>query len=589
MRYNFATHAQTIALAVSREVESSLRSLGALRAFLEHSQEVTEDEFALFTQDLAGSHSDGPPLLEWIPRVARRQRPQFEKELTALGVSRIHQVTDSFDLLPAADRDEYYVCRFVSRLLENSRIIGVDVYSKRTSTPSIESARDTGSMVATGPVKIIQRPQDLPAEVIYVPVYSGGVAPQMVEERRAKVRGMAALVLQPQVLVERALGFLRPGGFQVTLYDVQDPGPPYLLYRHRSKLSRASDPAVVEENCSTLSFCSELRVAGRRWELRATPLPRLVQRPPSWWSWTLLGSGFLVTGLLLAFAFVMRKRLRQVRGLVRRRTEQLRSANRAALAAYRARSQLLANVSHEIRTPLHAVIGMGELMLLTRLNPEQRQYASIIRDSGQSLLSIINDILDFSKGEAGRLKLEERPFSLRAEITSTAAMMRLQAEQKGIGFHVRVSEDIPDRVCGDQSRVRQVMVNLLNNAVKFTEQGRVTMSVALQNDEGIAATVRFSVSDSGIGISEEDQKQLFQPFHQVDGSSTRRFHGTGLGLAISRQLVELMGGTIGVTSELGRGSDFWFVVPLKVEEAATSAAGAVSTLERRDRPGHSKR
>ncbi len=259
-------------------------------------------------------------------------------------------------------------------------------------------------------------------------------------------------------------------------------------------------------------------------------------------------------------------------------------ASHAARVATRVKSQFLATMSHEIRTPMNGLIGMAELLSLTRLDAEQRQYIEVVQDSGQSLLRLLNDILDFSKIEAGKLDLERVDFNLRSQLDAVVSTLKGAFAAKGVLITTSVASSVPASLIGDPYRVRQILMNLFGNALKFTPRGgSVRASITVEPAESDIVNVHCTVVDTGVGIAPDVQDRLFEPFRQADDSTTRKYGGTGLGLSISKELVELMGGEIGVRSAMNEGSTFWFTLPLLTSRAGPRSSPQAPILGGGDR------
>ncbi len=489
--------------------------------------------------------------IRWVPRA------QLESFIAA----RRREGSPDFYIraLPGAPEStepaiEHFVTTYAEPPHFASMILGIDVATEPRRKGAAERARDTGLATLTRAVTFHARPNPQEGLMLFVPVHRPDGA----------FVGWAAVAFTAEAFFQSALADVQD---LVTLraYDDATPGHPMFA------------PDGSGEVVPPAERTTKLDLAGSTWTLGWNRTPRFpyVSKTPSAWA---AGCTALLSLLLAGLVVSLQSTGQRASSLAEERTRELAKALHAADAANRAKSEFLANMSHEIRTPMNGVLGMISLLLDGDLNEEQREFAQTAHSSGESLLQILNDVLDFSKLEAGRMRVETRPFDLGMVATNVIELLTPQAAEKGIGLALRWSPQNPRALVGDPGRLRQVLLNLAGNAVKFTPQGKVTLRVDCPECTAGKARIRFEVEDTGIGIAEDVQQQLFQKFTQADASITRRFGGTGLGLAISKELVELMGGDLGLKSAPGQGSTFWFELWLPVVAAAADTAAEQGVL-----------
>ncbi|MBB4640534.1 response regulator [Rhizorhapis suberifaciens] len=472
---------------------------------------------------------------------------------------------------------------------------GYDWGTDPSARAALIAARDSGQVSAAAHIALQGQAPDNPYVAVFAPIYTPGTDALMMtqEQRRIASRGFIVAIVRIADVVQDSMDLMPSSGVDVYLLDAtaqpdrrvifsllsaetarRSKGRPGSLDNaFKAKLYHSSS-LVVGRSVFTLYVSATDEYGHRRSELAAGPT-------------IALAGGLGVTVLLVIYLTSLANRRHKTERIVEERTAELRQLNRQleertlqleiserelrtakekAEDATRAKSQFLANMSHEIRTPMNGVIGAADLLNDTELAPAQREYLQMITQSADSLLHLINDILDFSKIEAGRLELETAPFHLRDELADTMQAFAGRAAEKGLELACHIAFDAPDSLMGDRHRLRQVLVNLVGNALRFTEKGEVVLDVQVDKRGDRHVGLHFAVSDTGSGIAFDKQNVIFDAFSQADTSFTRRFGGTGLGLSIASQLVALMGGRLEVESELGRGSVFRFSLPFKIAD-----------------------
>jgi signal transduction histidine kinase/CheY-like chemotaxis protein len=557
MRASFSAYAQEVQSSVEKQLAIYSQLLQQLCIAMTGPYPISEDQFSRLAHSDMQVHSE-VRVVEWAPLIPDRDRAAYEaaRQRREPGFH-ITQMDSRRTPVPAARREEYLPLTYVQPMERNRAAFGYDAASEPVRIDAIVRARRAGPghSVASAPLTLVQDAGPPSSLLLVQALETSGNGP-----------GVVQIGLRFQDLMQ-SLQLIKHGFVATRLIDRD-----------------AGDAILFDDMTNTLladKIEHRFEFGGRHYALQMIPTLKFVDASRKWDSFGILVGGLLVIVLLQMLLIQMSTHTSHVEQLVRQRTQALEESMRDAQSAARAKSDFLAAMSHELRTPMNGVIGMLSILLDAPLQPHERNLAETACNSAEALLNILNDILDFSKIEAGRMQLEIVDFDLLRLLDEVIDVLAFAAVDKDLELAGCADTEVPVALRGDPGRLRQILVNLAGNAVKFTEHGEVTITVRAIAVSSTATRLRFEVRDTGIGIEREKIPALFEPFVQADNSTTRRFGGTGLGLSICRRLVQSMGGTIGVDSTPGQGSLFWFEVPLERQAKAAETSFTAAAFKDR--------
>ena len=483
--------------------------------------------------------------IEYVPRA---QLDSFLAQTRA-------DAAPNFKIRSEGNRDDLMVIKFIEPLEDNLPALGYDIGSDPTRRAAAEHAMLTGEPTLTAPVQLQQSGR--PGALYLIPIYRDNINPPPQSERREKILGWVYAPIVVEALLRDA-----PAMFDnlvdVDIFDGATPTSACLLLDPDGNLASVSGNVDMRRHYAGRTYHDSitLTVGERPWTLIVSTSPQFDAERNRSGTTLILVSCLLASALVAVVVYFLKSAHADAVALANRMTVELQGAKQRADEASTAKSAFIANMSHEIRTPMCAVIGYADLMIAPEQSDEQRKNClQGIRRNGRHLLELINDMLDLSKIEAGKLTVEREHLSLPQLLEDVCSMMRPRADEKGLKFTLKCDGPLPPRVLTDSLRLKQTLVNLIGNAIKFTSEGFVTVTVSCDGPAEHCA-VHVTVADSGVGIAPEVLARLFQPFEQADGSTTRKFGGSGLGLAISKRLANLLGGDIVAKSAAGQGSAF---------------------------------
>jgi signal transduction histidine kinase/CheY-like chemotaxis protein/integral membrane sensor domain MASE1 len=561
---------------IFRQIEESFRlseqKLLAFEAFYQSSNSVTRGEFNTFSKLLLKDDKIFKGI-GWSKIVHSHERQEIEREFQDFGFTNFTftELSDSGEIIKAPWREEYFPVLFIYPMATNANALGLNIASNPIRHTAIIKAITTQKPISTAPITLVQGTENSLGIIMYYPIFNkiSESLNDSLDAHKKNLRGIISGVFQVDGLLHDVLDDITASNYSLTLIDISDKNSPSaILASNRAALPHFSPITSIFE------------FGNRQIEATFFPTLQFSEQNRDWASWLVLTSCFFLTAMLQTLILMLSGINENIRLEVKQKTKALQKATDIAVKASLAKSEFTANISHEIRTPLNAITGFINLTLKTKLTDIQLDYLSKSKLACGTLASVINQTLDFSKIEAGKLTIAHEVFDISELISKLQAIFSMQAMQQNLDFNIKLPEVCPKYLIGDVLRIEQILLNLCSNAFKFTEKGNITLDVSATRISASKLNLRFIISDTGIGITKEQQQQLFDSFHQADSTISRKYGGSGLGLTITQQLIKLMNGSIEVTSIKDQGSKFTVTLPLTIEKdnEVISASDFISSV-----------